>query len=105
MDTKELKEILIEFQTQIHDLLQLQFDLNIAFNEQSKKLNQNFYDVYEEIYSSKSIEEAKDFLASKKFIAEEYNQKTNDITHNVAKMFDERLDDIHNNLERIKKTL
>jgi hypothetical protein len=100
-----LKEILIEFQTQIHDLLQLQFDLNLSFNEQAKKLNQDFYDVYQEIYSSKTIEEAKDFLETKKFIAEQFNQKTNDITQNVAKMFDERLDSIHSNLEKIKETL
>ncbi|MBP7770258.1 MAG: hypothetical protein KA055_03960 [Aliarcobacter sp.] len=105
MDTKELKEILIEFQTQIHDLLQLQFNLNISFNEQAQKLNNDFYDVYEEIYNCKTIDDAKDFLKNKKLVAEQLNKNTDEITQNVAKMFDERLDDIHNNLERIKKTL
>jgi uncharacterized protein (DUF885 family) len=105
MDTEELKEILIEFQTQIHDLLQLQFNLNISFNEQAQKLNNDFYDVYEEIYNCKTIDDAKDFLKNKKLVAEQLNKNTDEITQNVAKMFDERLDDIHNNLERIKKTL
>lgn len=105
MDTKELKEILIEFQTQIHDLLQLQFDLNVSFNKQAQKLNNDFYDVYEEIYNCKTIDDAKDFLKNKKQIADELNKSTDDITQNVAKMFDERLDDIHNNLDRIKKIL
>lgn len=100
-----LKEILIEFQTQIHDLLQLQFDLNISFNEQSKKLNDDFYAVYEEIYNAKNIEEAKGFLETKKLLVEELNKKTDDITQNVAKMYDERLEHIHKNLERIKETL
>ena len=105
MDTKELKEILIEFQTQIHDLLQLQFDLNVSFNKQAQKLNNDFYEVYKEIYNSKTIEDVKDFLKNKKQIADELNKNTDDITQNVAKMFDERLDYIHDNLEKIKKLL
>ncbi|RBQ28383.1 hypothetical protein [Aliarcobacter vitoriensis] len=100
-----LKEILIEFQTQIHDLLQLQFDLNVSFNEQAKKLNTDFYDIYNEIYNSKTLEESKSFLKNKKFIVEQFNEMTDKRTQNVAKMFDERLNVIHNNLERIKETL
>jgi len=104
MENEKLKEVLIEFQTQIHDLLQLQFNLNVSFNEQSKKLNQDFYDVYQEIYSSKTIEEAKDFLENKKLINTKLNEHTDNISQNVAKMFDERLEDIHKNLEKIKET-
>ena len=100
-----LKEILIEFQNQINDILKLQFDLNMSFNEQTQKLNSNFYDVYHEIYNCKTIDDATKFLENKKFSVEQLNEQTDKINQNVAKMFDERLDSIHNNLEKIKETL
>lgn len=101
----DLKEILIELQTQIHDLLQLQFELNLSFNNQAQKLNQDFYALYKEIYDSKTLDEAKNFLETKKLIADQLNQKTDNINQNIATMFDERLDRIHDNLKRIKETL
>jgi hypothetical protein len=105
MINKELKEILIEFQTQINDLLQLQLDLNLSFNGQAKQLNDDFCNVYEEIYNAKTLKKAKEFLKSKEFMANELNKITDERTNNVIKMFDERFEDVHKNLEKIKNIL
>lgn len=67
MDT-QIKEALVELQEQNGDLLSLLFDLTIEFNILNQKLNTSFYNVYNEIYNAKSLEEAKNSWIPKNFL-------------------------------------
>ena len=104
MKTEEVKEILVEFQTQINDLLKMQLELNISFNSQAKQLNEDFHSVYEELYSMKK-EDSKEFLESKRFMLDEMNKVTDKRTENIVNMFDERFECVHDNLAKIKALL
>ncbi len=100
MENKKIQEILVELQTQINDLLELQRDLNLSFNVQAKQLNNELYDVYEKICNKKTQKEAIELLDFKKHLA---NKMSDTATENVIKQFDQRFKCVHQNLKKIKE--
>ena len=103
MDINKLETVLIEFQTQINDLLEMQLDFFIAYNAQAKQLNNDSLSLYEEAHTTRTPEEVKEFLASKRFVFDELNRSTDKQTDNIIKMFDERFAFVQSNLTKIKE--
>lgn len=101
MNEGKLQQILFALQEQNKELLTMVMHLQVANNELKEQLNNDFYKVYEELYSKKEPEEVQDFLESKKFIVGELNDMTGKESVKVVERFNENYEFMEENLEKI----
>jgi len=101
MNEGKLKQILFALQDQNKELLNMVMHLQVSNNQLKKQLNMDFQNVYTEIYEPKNIENTQDFLKSKKFMMEEMNAMTDKETHKVVEVFEDNLEYMEENLEKI----
>jgi len=101
MNEGKLKQILFELQEQNKDLLNMLMMLQVSNNLLKKQLNKDFQNVYTEMYEPKSVDNTKKFLESKQFIVDELNDMTDKETGKIVAKFEEDLECMEENLEKI----
>jgi hypothetical protein len=101
MDDGKLRQILFQLQEQNKDLLTMVMNLQVSNNQLKQKLNIDFQEVYGEIYEPKDIKKIKEYLDSKKFIMEEFNDMTDKESNKTIVKFQEDFECMEENLEKI----